>query len=137
MFTFGISALWMRQTNIFWVAIFLAGLDAVHYVKRANRPPSDGSVDFPALSGAIYDPLVGEAYLEGMITRLYGASLLTSKDYPKTAVSLVVTALKDPISLLLKLWLYLAILASFTIFVLINGGVVLGQLLVTTKTRTL
>lgn len=55
--------------------------------------------------------------------------LLTSEDYMKTAVSLATAALKDPLSLLLSLWPYLALLASFSTFVLVNGGVVLGKLI--------
>jgi hypothetical protein len=51
------------------------------------------------------------------------------KDYIKTAVILATRALKNPIPLLLRIGPYIAILASFSIFVLINGGVVLGRLL--------
>lgn len=48
-------------------------------------------------------------------------------DYIETAISLAKSALKDPVSLLLSLWPYLALLGSFALFVLLNGGVVLGD----------
>lgn len=125
----GLCALSMRQTNIFWVAIFLAGLHAVHHVKREDQPSSEESRDSPCGLEAIHDPPVSEAYLGGMIASYSQRLRLTSIDYIKSAVSLATTALKDPISLLLSLWPYIALLASFSIFVLINGGVVLGILL--------
>jgi alpha-1,2-glucosyltransferase len=72
MFVLGLCALLMRQTNIFWVAIFSAGLHAVHHVKRVNRPKSDGSVVYSNVSDTIYDPLVSEAYIEGDISSQVG-----------------------------------------------------------------
>ncbi|ERF69559.1 hypothetical protein EPUS_01889 [Endocarpon pusillum Z07020] len=48
-------------------------------------------------------------------------------NYIKTAVSLATAALKDPLPLLPNLWPYLALLTSFITFVLVNGGVVLGD----------
>ncbi len=35
----GIAALWMRQTNIFWVAVFMGGLELVRTIE-ANQSPS-------------------------------------------------------------------------------------------------
>jgi alpha-1,2-glucosyltransferase len=59
-FFIGICALFMRQTNIFWVAVFLAGLQAVHHLKKLDQLRS-------AKSEAIYDPPISEAYLEGKV----------------------------------------------------------------------
>lgn len=51
----GLWALLMRQTNIFWVAIYPAGLAAVHYLK-----------EFSASRGEhVYDPPISEAWMEG------------------------------------------------------------------------
>lgn len=36
----GIAALWMRQTNIFWVAIFLAGLEVVRILEYSRTSQS-------------------------------------------------------------------------------------------------
>lgn len=123
----GLYAIFMRQTNIFWVAIFLAGLHAVHHVKRGKQVLSDDAVDISNLSEAIYDPPISEAYLEGTMVGHDEGSLLTSEDYFKTIVSLAAAALRDPVSLLQSLWPYLSLLGSFAVFVLINGGVVLGN----------
>jgi alpha-1,2-glucosyltransferase len=68
MFVLGFCALLMRQTNIFWVAIFLTGLHAVHHLKKVDRPHSGKSMDIHNVLDEIYDPLVSEAYLEGMIS---------------------------------------------------------------------
>lgn len=48
----GLLALASRQTNIFWVAVFMGGLQVVHTVKQKAR---------------IHDPVIAEAYLEGML----------------------------------------------------------------------
>jgi alpha-1,2-glucosyltransferase len=65
-FFVGIGALLMRQTNIFWVAVFLGGLHAVHQVKSQGRREADGSKASPNISEAVYDPPISEAYLEGI-----------------------------------------------------------------------
>lgn len=65
MFGLGLCAIWMRQTNIFWAAVFLAGLHAVDHLKRTNSALSKESVDLPGRSQAIYDPPISEAYIEG------------------------------------------------------------------------
>jgi alpha-1,2-glucosyltransferase len=41
MYPTGIVALTMRQTNIFWVAVFLGGLEAVRTIKRNPTAASD------------------------------------------------------------------------------------------------
>lgn len=68
----GLSSLLFRQTNIFWVSIFLGGLE----VSRTVRNSRSG-VDFPSQptfmdivygswqKSCIYDPMVCQASLEG------------------------------------------------------------------------
>ena len=65
-FATGLCALLMRQTNIFWVAIFLAGLHAVHQVKREDQPSSEASRPPSHELEPRYDPPVSGAYLERM-----------------------------------------------------------------------
>lgn len=67
MFALGLCALVMRQTNIFWVAVFFAGLHAVHHVKSINQSRSDESVEMLVALEAIHDPPISKAYLEGML----------------------------------------------------------------------
>lgn len=48
----GLVSLASRQTNIFWVAIFLGGLQAIYTIKQKAQ---------------IHDPLLVKAYFEGML----------------------------------------------------------------------
>ena len=66
MFVIGLYSLLMRQTNIFWAAVFLAGLHALHHVKKIKQPLANESMGSVSVSKAIYDPPVSEAYLEGI-----------------------------------------------------------------------
>ncbi len=66
-FIIGLYSLLLRQTNIFWAAVFLAGLHAVHHVKKTQQPPANKSVGPVYVSTAVYDPPVSEAYLEGIL----------------------------------------------------------------------
>ena len=66
-FVLGLYSLLMRQTNVFWVGIFFAGLSAVLHVKRINRQRSDETVDSFNVSKTIHDPSLNQAYLEGMM----------------------------------------------------------------------
>lgn len=73
----GILALFFRQTNIFWVAIFPAGISVVERLKTAeslsdagtNNDNQQGYVAYLERSwkqGAIYDPPCGDAAIEGI-----------------------------------------------------------------------
>ncbi len=73
MWGLGLYALLLRQTNIFWVAIFLAGLEVIRVVKHINTTSWDGdSTSIPSIvngsweGGKIYDPLVRDARIEGL-----------------------------------------------------------------------
>jgi alpha-1,2-glucosyltransferase len=65
-FAMGLCALSMRQTNIFWVAIFLAGLHAVHQVRREDQPSAEAPRSPCHELEPRYDPSVNGAYLERM-----------------------------------------------------------------------
>ncbi|KAI4277625.1 MAG: hypothetical protein L6R38_005408 [Xanthoria sp. 2 TBL-2021] len=115
----GIVSLFFRQTNIFWVAIYLGGLEVARRLRR-GRPgveyvPSATwrAVVFGSWQNlCIYDPLVAQASFE---------------DYVKTALS-IVTASVGAIGILLPyLKPYIILLGAFGYFVLWNGGVVLGD----------
>ena len=67
-----ISALFLRQTNIFWVAVYFGGLEIIRTVRK-GRP----AVEFPHETtfsdiihgswehASLYDPFVCEAGFEG------------------------------------------------------------------------
>ncbi|KAJ9499757.1 glucosyltransferase [Exophiala xenobiotica] len=99
-FVAGLVALSSRQTNIFWVAVYLGGLQVVESVKRnigANK---------------VHDPPMSEAYFE---------------DFPITSISIAQSALTAIPQLLLDLWPQIFLILTFAAFVVWNGGVVLGD----------
>ncbi|KAJ5154731.1 CAZyme family GT59 [Penicillium coprophilum] len=112
---FALAALVCRQTNIFWVSVFLGGLQVVRKIRKSAKPCMSSKVSTIVKQGQqneVYDPLVSEASFE---------------DYFKTAISLATVALKQPFSLLVSVIPHLIILAAFGAFVLWNNGVVLGH----------
>ena len=72
---FGACALTFRQTNIFWVAVFLGGLEVNRMLAQRQSRWDDKAnptySDILATSwqhARIYDPLVASASFEGLIT---------------------------------------------------------------------
>ncbi|KAI9774682.1 MAG: glucosyltransferase [Geoglossum simile] len=121
LFIIGILALLLRQTNIFWVAVFYGGLNVVQRLESISIQPAglNAKTFTPSevairswKSSHIYDPLVCEAYLE---------------DYFKAVISLLSVALGNINQVLVAIIPYLALLGSFGAFTLWNGGVVLGD----------
>ncbi|PWY84681.1 alpha-1,2 glucosyltransferase alg10 [Aspergillus sclerotioniger CBS 115572] len=111
----GLATLAFRQTNIFWVAIFLGGLQVVRRLRLSSkRCESSGFADVAKAgwTNQLYDPFVSEASIA---------------DYFKTAVSLVLVAVNNLGSVIGSALPYLIILAGFGGFVLWNDGVVLGH----------
>lgn len=67
---FGLAALVCRQTNIFWVSVFLGGLQVVRKIRQSSkiyRPTSVSEIVKKGLQNEVYDPLVGEASLQGRL----------------------------------------------------------------------
>ena len=70
----GLASLLCRQTNIFWVAIFLGGLQVIRSLARGRQ-----GIEFPERPtfavimteslqhGCLYDPLLSNAHAEGII----------------------------------------------------------------------
>lgn len=63
----GLSSLLFRQTNIFWIAVFLGGLEVIRSLGRPFTHPPAWTDTLRVFSdkASYYDPLVGEAYFEG------------------------------------------------------------------------
>lgn len=65
----GLVALVCRQTNIFWVAVFLGGLQVVRILHKVSRPSTAVTFADVAAKGfqnnELYDPLVADASIEG------------------------------------------------------------------------
>ncbi|KAJ6012033.1 hypothetical protein N7522_002388 [Penicillium canescens] len=113
---FGLAALVCRQTNIFWVSVFLGGLQAVRKVRTSSSTCSSSKVSKIVKQGLqqneLYDPLVSEA---------------TLADYFKAVISFAAVALKKPSAVLISILPHLIVLAAFGGFVIWNNGVVLGH----------
>jgi alpha-1,2-glucosyltransferase len=69
LWAFGLMALVFRQTNIFWVSVYLGGLEVVYIVKHGGKESKASSfADVASRSwynGDIYDPPIISANLEG------------------------------------------------------------------------
>ncbi len=75
----GLASLLFRQTNVFWVALFLGGLELVRTLPR-GRP----DVEFPRRAAyhdvilgswdhvCVFDPLIGDASFDGLTTYMFG-----------------------------------------------------------------
>lgn len=68
----GLASLLFRQTNIFWVSVFLGGLQVNRSLARGRPgvefPEKSSLIDVMAGSlqhGYLYDPLVSNAHIEG------------------------------------------------------------------------
>ncbi|KAK7619694.1 alpha-1,2 glucosyltransferase alg-10 [Phyllosticta citricarpa] len=116
----GVAALFFRQTNIFWVAVFPAGLAVVQALKKsAHPPPEEAKQDtildvlrISAMNMSVYDKPVRFASVD---------------DYVKTTLSLCIAALRYPVAVIAAVAPYAILIALFASFVVWNGGVVLGD----------
>ncbi|KAK4184607.1 glycosyltransferase [Podospora australis] len=102
----GITVLFMRQTNVFWVVVYMGGVEAVHSL-RSVKPAHNQE-----FWTKIHDPPLDKS---GPVDWLL--FLLTT----------ATTALLNPLTLLRQIWPHLTVLSLFGIFVAYNGGVVLGD----------
>ncbi|KUJ10425.1 uncharacterized protein LY89DRAFT_596356 [Mollisia scopiformis] len=124
MYLTGMVALTMRQTNIFWVSVFMGGLELVRTIKTTQTAsievvPSPWNWKELVMAklkkysnGEIHDIPLGDAGVH---------------DFALCAISIGVAALFRPVILATRLWPYIALLISFAAFVFWNGGVVLGD----------
>ncbi|KAF2709339.1 glycosyltransferase family 59 protein [Pleomassaria siparia CBS 279.74] len=120
----GAVALSFRQTNIFWVAVFPAGLALVETLKNANEflettnkrsVKADDAMSIVKRSwsgGHVYDLSIQDAGLADCVL------------FP---ISIALAALGKPIVVLKAVLPYIVLLGLFASFVVWNGGVVLGD----------
>ncbi|KAL6717231.1 glucosyltransferase [Lecanora helva] len=113
----GLLSLLFRQTNIFWVSLFLGGLAFCRALPNGDvmSPHAPGFFAMISLSwhkAASYDPRVSQASFQ---------------DYVKCIISYSIAGLANIPNALQALTPYLLVLLAFVGFVFWNGGVVLGQ----------
>ncbi|KAG5983121.1 hypothetical protein E4U55_000765 [Claviceps digitariae] len=119
----GIAALSMRQTNVFWVVIWMGGLEAVHAIKTLKPE----GVDQPFMAtldaqlkfycwrysiGDVHDLPLGLAWPDDVLF---------------TVISFGIAVLCNPARVVRQIWPYMSVLIAFVGFVAWNGGVVLGD----------
>ncbi|KAM5465566.1 glucosyltransferase [Microsporum audouinii] len=112
----GLAALVFRQTNIFWVAVFLGGLRVVNTLQARSVVCISSDV-WRIIKGSwylnqIYDPPASDASIE---------------DYFKVGFSLAISFVANLSAILVAVLPYLFFLGCFGLFVLVNGSVVLGK----------
>ncbi|OAA66545.1 glucosyltransferase [Niveomyces insectorum RCEF 264] len=124
----GMATLLMRQTNIFWVVVYMGGLEVVQAVKSLQRRGAKRTTEpAPAFdtpwamarfyaaryaAGDVHDPPVGASWPD---------------DWALSLLSIGVAAICNPLRVLAYVWPYVVTLAGFAGFVVWNGGVVLGD----------
>ena len=145
----GLASLLFRQTNIFWVAIFPAGLVLINELDRGHPVVKDSmhrraeGFGDSMLSIArtsfkmevVYDLPVRDAWLEGAAFSPvpFHIALIHIADYVKTVVSIasctakVATKSERIINTIKVLSPFLTLIGLFASFVVWNGGVVLGD----------
>ncbi|KAI3546830.1 DIE2/ALG10 family protein [Colletotrichum filicis] len=119
----GVLTLVMRQTNVFWVVVYMGGLEAVAAVK-ALRPDPVAKPSMTTLGkvvkfygwrysvGDVHDPPLNTAWPDDLFF---------------SALSIGIAALANPLRILKKVYPHITIMALFAGFVAWNGGVVLGD----------
>ncbi|KAF3767200.1 family 59 glycosyltransferase [Cryphonectria parasitica EP155] len=118
----GVGALFMRQTNVFWVVVFMGGLEAVHKVKLLRPPPTSfGHSDretrlkfflWRYSQGEVHDPPLNEAGLEDVFL---------------CGLSIGIAVCCNVFRVLRQIWAHIVVMALFVGFVAWNGSVVLGD----------
>ncbi|KAK3491976.1 Dol-P-Glc:Glc(2)Man(9)GlcNAc(2)-PP-Dol alpha-1,2-glucosyltransferase [Neurospora crassa] len=124
----GVAALFMRQTNVFWVVVYMGGLEAAHVVKGLKPKPvfKNDTPDFVLENirdsfgfwlrryavGDVHDPPVDMAWPD---------------DWALCLLSIGIAALCNPLRVLRQVWPHITIMGLFAGFVAWNGGVVLGD----------
>ncbi|GKT45428.1 dol-P-Glc:Glc(2)Man(9)GlcNAc(2)-PP-Dol alpha-1,2-glucosyltransferase [Colletotrichum spaethianum] len=119
----GVFTLIMRQTNVFWVVVYMGGLEAVAAVK-ALRPKPVPKATMTTLGeyvrfytwrysvGDVHDPPLNTAWPDDLFF---------------SALSIGIAALANPLCVLRKVYPHITIMGLFAGFVAWNGGVVLGD----------
>ncbi|KAI1877725.1 hypothetical protein JX265_003733 [Neoarthrinium moseri] len=118
----GVLALFMRQTNVFWVVVYMGGLEAIQAIRDLpvshKSPRMDTWIDHVKLftsrssSGAIHDPSLDEAWPEDLVL---------------CVVSIGIAAIANLGTVLKRVYPHIITMALFAGFVAWNGGVVLGD----------
>lgn len=131
----GIIALLFRQTNIFWVAVFPAGLTVIETLQAVAGPSTTlrpttfvGVMNRSWTEGYIHDRTVDSANFGGLFSSHILCLSLMVTDYVFLFVSLPIAALRNLVLVARAAIPYVVLLSLFAGFVIWNGSVVLGKI---------
>ncbi|KAK3398401.1 DIE2/ALG10 family-domain-containing protein [Sordaria brevicollis] len=124
----GVAALFMRQTNVFWVVVYMGGLEVAHVVKGL-KPKPVSEKDTPS----VYTATVGE--FVGFWLKRYAVGdvhdppvdMAWPDDWALSLLSIGIAAICNPLRVLRQVWPHITTMGLFAGFVAWNGGVVLGD----------
>lgn len=118
----GILALFMRQTNVFWVVVYMGGVEAVQALRELpvvnNKPARDTWLKqgkffvWKSSNGAVHDPPLQDAWPDDLVSCL---------------LSIGIAAIFNIGPILRQVYPRLIVAGLFAGFVVWNGGVVLGD----------
>ncbi|KAI4602563.1 glucosyltransferase [Pestalotiopsis sp. 9143b] len=118
----GVLALFMRQTNVFWVVVYMGGLEAVQTIRELlvsrESPVLDSWVKqvkffvYRSSIGAVHDVPLEDAWPEDLVLCL---------------VSISIAAVFNIGPILRRVYPHVVVVGLFAGFVAWNGGVVLGD----------
>lgn len=118
----GVFALFMRQTNVFWVVFYMGGLEAVQALRELpvayEQPALDTWVDqarfffWKSSIGSIHDPPLQDAWPDDLVLCL---------------LSIAIAAIFNVAPVLRRIYPHVIVVVLFAGFVIWNGGVVLGD----------
>ena len=142
----GIATLFMRQTNVFWVVVYMGGLEVVHVVKslKPSPVPAGGMPKWDwsvmarlnnytqrASVGDVHDPALNISWPDGNTFDSYGFERGVANwiflDWVFSLLSIGIAAICNPVKVLRQVWPHITVMGLFAGFVLWNGGVVLGD----------
>ncbi|KAI0427190.1 DIE2/ALG10 family-domain-containing protein [Xylaria sp. FL1042] len=120
----GIIALAFRQTNIFWIVVYMGGLEVIRAVKTLNPEP----VETPTFQ-TVFEQIKFYAWRYSLAdVHDVSLSLAQPIDVILCVISIGIAAVCNlPTVLRRFLWPHGVVLVAFVAFVAWNGGVVLGD----------
>ena len=130
---FGLLSLTVRQTNVFWVSVYLGGIQVIRQLPAhgSGSAHQANPLNTAWTRGRLHDLPVAEVKLEGLFLPFphnhQTIPLTLVIDYLLTMLTLPLASIRFALSLLPTLWPYLTLLITFTTFLLLNGSVVLGD----------
>lgn len=124
----GVAALFMRQTNVFWVVVYMGGIEAAHVV-RGLKPKPASEKETPSVYSATVREFVGFWLRRYAVGDVHDppVDMAWPDDWALSLLSIAIAAICNPLRVLRQVWPHITTMGLFAGFVAWNGGVVLGD----------